>query len=69
MNLILRRILWELKGLLIPIRLKNSIHIDSAIEWAQENSKPVSAYKRNSRAAKEYFALAKEVDGLAGRNG
>lgn len=38
------------------------IRIDSSIEWAQDNSKTVIAYKKSSRSAKEYMALAKEVD-------
>lgn len=38
------------------------IRIDSSIEWAQDNSKTVIAYKKNSRSAKEYMALAKEVE-------
>ncbi len=37
------------------------IHTDSTIEWSQDNSKPVMAYKKNSRAAGEYLQLAKEV--------
>ncbi len=37
------------------------IRIDSAIEWAQDNSKPVMAYKKGSRAAQEYLELAKEI--------
>ena len=40
---------------------KNVIRIDSAVEWSQDNSKPVLAYKRTSRSAKEYFELAKEI--------
>lgn len=38
------------------------IHIDSAVEWAQDNSKPVLAYKKGSRSAKEFRALAEEVE-------
>lgn len=38
------------------------IRIDSSIEWAQDNSKTVIAYKKASRSAKEYMALAKEVE-------
>ena len=38
------------------------IRIDSEIEWAQDDSKPVGAYKKNSRSAKEYMELAKEID-------
>ena len=37
------------------------IRVDSAIEWAQDNSMPVLAYKKNSRSAKEYLELAKEI--------
>ncbi len=37
------------------------IRTDSAVEWAQDNSRPVSAYKASSRAAQEYAQLAKEV--------
>ncbi|MBO5279171.1 MAG: ParA family protein [Lachnospiraceae bacterium] len=37
------------------------IRVDSAIEWSQDNSKPVAAYKKSSRSAKEYMELTKEV--------
>ena len=37
------------------------IHVDSSVEWAQDNSKPVVLYKRNSRSAKEYRELAQEI--------
>lgn len=40
---------------------KTYIRVDSAIEWAQDNSKPVVAYKKNSRSAAEYMQLAKEI--------
>ena len=44
------------------VRLFNSIiRVDSAVEWSQDLSKPVMAYKKNSRAAKEYMELAKEI--------
>ncbi|MFA9376802.1 MAG: ParA family protein [Lachnotalea sp.] len=43
---------------------KSYIRIDSSIEWAQDNSKTVIAYKKNSRSAKEYLALAQEVEEL-----
>ncbi len=39
----------------------NYIRVDSAVEWAQDNSKPVAAYKKNSRSAKEYMELTKEI--------
>ena len=38
------------------------IRVDSSIEWAQDSSRPVGAYKASSRSAQEYAALAKEVD-------
>ncbi len=40
---------------------ENYIRVDSAVEWAQDNSKPVVAYKKNSRSAKEYIELTKEI--------
>ncbi len=40
------------------------IHVDSSIEWSQDDSKPVAAYKRSSRSSIEYKALAKEIDEL-----
>ena len=43
------------------------IRIDSAVEWAQDNSQPVVAYKRYSRSAIEYTKLAKEIIEYAGR--
>ena len=38
------------------------IHLDSSIEWAQDNSKPVGKYKRSSRSSKEYQKLTEEVE-------
>ena len=37
------------------------IRVDSAIEWAQDSSAPVVEFKKSSRSAKEYKALAEEV--------
>lgn len=37
------------------------IRVDSSIEWSQDNSKPVAAYKKSSRSAKEYMELSEEV--------
>ena len=37
------------------------VRIDSAVEWSQDNSQPVVAYKKHSRSAIEYTALAKEI--------
>ena len=45
------------------VRLFDSIiRVDSTVEWSQDLSKPVMAYKKNSRAAKEYMELAKEIE-------
>ena len=43
------------------------IRVDSAVEWAQDNSAPVCAYKKSSRSAKEYMELAGEVERLGSR--
>lgn len=39
----------------------NYIRVDSTIEWSQDSSMPVVAFKKNSRSAVEYTELAKEV--------
>ncbi len=58
----------EVLGELENVRLFESyIRIDSTIEWSQENSQPVMAYKKTSRAAQEYLTLAKEVMDYAHR--
>ncbi len=46
---------------------ENYIRVDSAVEWAQDNSKPVVAFKKTSRSAVEYTALAKEIMNYANR--
>ena len=43
------------------------IRVDSAVEWAQDNSKPVVSYKKTSRSAVEYTQLAKEIMKYADR--
>ena len=43
------------------------VKVDSAIEWSQDNSKPVVAYKKYSRSAIEYRSLAKEIVEYANR--
>ncbi len=43
------------------------IRIDAAVEWAQDNSQPVVAYKKYSRSALEYVKLAKEIMKYADR--
>ena len=50
------------------VRLFDSIiRVDSAVEWAQDNSQPVASYKKNSRSAKEYIELTKEIDKYVNR--
>lgn len=43
------------------------VRVDSAIEWSQDNSKPVVAYKKSSRSAIEYVNLTKEIIKYANR--
>ena len=43
------------------------IRIDCAVEWSQDNSKPVVTYKPYSRASLEYKKLAKEIEEYANR--
>ena len=40
------------------------IRVDSEVEWAQDDSKPVMVHKRNARSAGEYMELATEIDGI-----
>ena len=37
------------------------IRIDASVEWAQDDSKPIIAFKPSSRSAKEYTELTKEI--------
>lgn len=46
---------------------KNYVRVDSSIEWAQDNSRPVLAYKKSSRSAVEYMELTKEVNNYGSR--
>ena len=50
-----------LKEAEVPV-FKTIIRIDREVEWAQDNSKPIMAYKNSARSASEYLELAKEVD-------
>jgi len=43
---------------------ENVIRIDSEVEWAQDNSKPIMEHKKSARSAGEYMDLAKEMDEL-----
>ncbi len=40
----------------------NVIRVDSEVEWAQDNSKPIMVHKKSARSAGEYMNLAKEMD-------
>ena len=47
----------------LPARVfETYIHLDSSIEWSQDNSKPVGKYKPSARSSKEYRLLAEEVE-------
>ena len=46
---------------------QNYIRVDSSVEWAQDNSRPVLAYKKSSRSAMEYMELTKEVNNYGSR--
>ena len=37
------------------------IHVDSAVEWAQDASKPVAIYKKTARSTTEFKKLTEEV--------
>lgn len=50
--------LLKVKGVRV---FETFVRVDSSIEWAQDKSIPVAAYKRNSRSTKEYIELAKEI--------
>jgi len=50
----------------VPV-FETFIRVDSYIEWAQDNSVPVIAYKKSSRSAKEYLELAKEIENYGSR--
>lgn len=46
---------------------ENYIRVDSSIEWAQDNSRPVLAYRKSSRSALEYMKLTEEVNNYGSR--
>ncbi len=46
----------------IPV-FETVIHVDSAVEWAEDNSVPVAVYKKSTRSAVEFSALAGEITG------
>jgi len=50
--------LQDLEGIHL---FESYIRIDSSIEWSQDNSAPVVSYRKSSRSAGEYIALAKEI--------
>lgn len=56
-----KQTLETLKGLEGVRLFEQYIRVDSAVEWSQDSSKPVVAYKKTSRSAVEYNQLAKEI--------
>lgn len=59
-----RQTMETLKGLEEIHVFDQVIHVDSAVEWAQDASQTVVTFRRSSRSAKEYTALAEEIDKL-----
>lgn len=53
-----REILKEYESIRV---LDTCIHVDSAVEWSQDASKPVGVYRKNTRSALEFRKLAEEV--------
>ena len=45
------------------------IHVDSAIEWAQDKSLPVAEFKKSARSVEEFKNLAEEVRDYGSRKG
>lgn len=43
------------------------VRVDSTIEWSQDNSVPVVAFKKSSRSAQEYTMLTKEIESYVNR--
>ena len=43
------------------------VRVDSTVEWSQDNSVPVVAFKKSSRSAQEYTMLAKEIESYVNR--
>lgn len=62
-----KQTLETLKSLEEATLFENYIRVDSTIEWSQDCSKPVVAFKRTSRSAVEYINLAKEIMKYADR--
>ena len=62
-----KQTLETLKGLEQTRMFENYIRVDSAIEWSQDSSCPVVAYKKTSRSAVEYSNLTKEIMKYADR--
>ncbi len=57
-----RQTMETLQGLEDIHVFEQVIHVDSTVEWAQDASQTVITYKKSSKSAKEFMALAREVD-------
>jgi chromosome partitioning protein len=53
-----REVLAEYENIRV---FQNYIHVDSAVEWSQDASKPVGVYRKHTRSAAEFRKLAEEV--------
>ncbi|MBR2375848.1 MAG: ParA family protein [Clostridia bacterium] len=56
-----KQTLETLQGLEAAALFQTYVRVDSAVEWAQDSSKPVVAFKKTSRSAVEYTNLTKEI--------
>ncbi len=56
-----KQTLETLKSLEGTRLFEHYVRVDSAVEWAQDQSRPVVAFKKTSRSAVEYMNLTKEI--------
>ena len=57
-----RQTMDVLRGMEDVYTFESYIKVDASIEWAQDASQPVGAFRKGCRSAAEYEALAKEID-------
>ena len=60
-----RQTMDVLRGMENVYTFESYIKVDASIEWAQDASQPVGAFRKGCRSAAEYEALAKEIDARA----
>ena len=57
-----RQTMDVLRGMENVYTFDSYVKVDASIEWAQDASQPVGAFRKGCRSAAEYEALAKEID-------